>query len=71
MKCEHCWEVFNLKKHKEYVLAKKILMNYGFSSKKAKQSLEIILTRRSSTCIMDASVLVKLAFANKIGSINE
>jgi len=62
--CTHCWEVINLKKSPEYKLAKNILRNYGLSKEEAKESLENILTSYNSDVTIDASVLVKLAFAN-------
>lgn len=70
-KCTHCWEAIALKKTKEYVLARKVLTNYGMSLKEAKDSLKNILTSDDTDSIMDASVLVKLAFANQMRIENE
>ena len=70
-KCSRCWEVINLKKHPDYVLAKKVLTNYGVSAKEAKKILEDILTDGKCNLTIDSVVLVKLAFAQYLRTDNE
>ena len=70
-KCSRCWEVINLKKHPDYVLAKNVLTNYGVSAKEAKQILENILTTNDCNLTITANVLVKLAFAQYLRTDNE